>query len=74
MAITAKQVTETVSQGVYELYTEADAIDLTDKAIKIKQSIGRYSVDSLKRDKVNLQTRMDSIDAKIAAIGSIVKA
>ena len=74
--ITAKQITSEVeevkeAQKEYEFYEERDAIDTSDKAVKIKVRVDTATKESLEADKAHLQELIDKIDSKLSAISSI---
>lgn len=67
---TAKKVTDKDNEVKYELFRPEEAIDVLDKAVTIKQSIGIYEVKHLNELKSQYQSYIDEIDEKLAAINS----
>ena len=71
MTYTAKQAVADVDTSSYELFTTESAVDTDDKAITIKKSLGRHTVEQLNARKKSLQDQIDDVDEKLAAIESI---
>jgi len=71
MSYTAEVATQTQAQDEYELFTTESAEKAAGGTVEVKKSLGRFRKDQLTSQKKSLQSQIDEIDKKIAAIDAL---